>query len=80
LSVIFRRLYRRKLFRLFGPPLMHASGVALLERHAAGISEWQALKSFLPLRWFHSQDEVAEALSEVARLAAHYSREPDNKP
>jgi hypothetical protein len=75
--VIFRRLYRRKLLRLFGPPLIHPSDVALLEKLAAEISEWQALRSFLPMRWFHSQDEIADALSQVARLAAHCSREPD---
>jgi hypothetical protein len=59
-------LYRRKLLRLFGP-FMDASGMAFLEKQVAEISEWRALKSFLPMRWFHSQDEITDALSKVAR-------------
>lgn len=77
--MIFRRLYRRRLFRLL-EPYLDASGMILLERTAAETSEWKALKSFLPMRWFYSQDEVVDALLEVRRLAVHYSREPDSKP
>lgn len=77
--MIFRYLYRRKLLRLFGP-FMKESDMALLEKQAAEISEWQALKSFLPLRWFHSQDEITIALSKVGRMAEQYSREPEGKP
>lgn len=76
--MIFRHLYRRKLLRLFGP-FMDESGMALLQKKIAEVSEWQALKSLLPLRWFHSEDEIAVALSKVARMAEQYSREPDSK-
>ena len=51
-----------------------------MQKQAAEMSEWQALKSSLPMQCFHSQDEIADALSKVARMAEHYSREPDSKP
>jgi hypothetical protein len=73
--MIFRRLYRRKMLRAFGP-FVDASGIALLEKAAAETTEWQAFKSFLPLRLFHSEGEINTALSELARLARHYSRGP----
>jgi hypothetical protein len=34
-------------------------------------SEWEALKSFLPMRWFHAEDEIANSLMEVRRMALH---------
>lgn len=77
--MIFRWLYRRKMLRLLGP-YMEESGIALLKKLAAETSEWQALKSFLPLRWFHSQEDINVAPSKAARMAEHCSREPDGKP
>lgn len=76
--MIFRLLYRRKCLRVFGP-YMNAADRAQIEKQVGQISEWGALKSFLPMRWFHSQEEISDALAKMARMAASYSREPDNK-
>lgn len=76
MCMIFRRLYRRRMLRQFGP-FMDAAGLAALEKMGAEISEWRAFKALLPLKLVHSRDEVDAALSEVSRLARHYSRNDD---
>lgn len=77
--MIFRRLYRRKLLRLFGP-FMDASGILAIERIASELSEWQAFKALVPAEWLHSQEDIAVARQEVARLAKHYARDPESGP
>jgi hypothetical protein len=63
--VIFRYLHRRRVTHLFGRYLNPDVLDAL-----CGVSEWQALKSFLPLRWRLRNTEKYEAVRrEVARLA-----------
>ena len=75
--MIFRYLYRRKVFGAFGRFLNKEQLEALV---APRMTEWQALKSFLPRRWFYSADQERAALSEVARLAASYSRSHQDEP
>jgi hypothetical protein len=65
--VIFRWLYLRRVHRLFGryipsdDPVWQALGQT---------TEWQALKSFLPDRWFHSEEQMAAAYREIAKTSA----------
>src|ERR1017187_2509251 len=76
-DMIFRYLYRRKVFGAFGRFLNKEQLEALV---APPMTEWQALKSFLPRRWFYSADQERAALSEVARLAAYYARSHQDDP
>jgi hypothetical protein len=76
-DVIFRYLYKRRVFGAFGRFLNKEQLEALV---APQMTEWQALKWFLPQRWFHSADQERAALSEVARLAAYYSRNHQDEP
>jgi hypothetical protein len=63
--VIFRYLHRRRVTHLFGRYLSPDVLDALCE-----VSEWQALKSFLPLRWrLRNAKKYEAARREVARLA-----------
>jgi hypothetical protein len=59
---------------------MDASGVAALETFASDISEWQALKFLLPIRWLHSTDEIERGLLEVRRMALQALAESKDKP
>jgi len=77
--MIFRMLYKRRLVRLFGR-YVNASGLALLDKHASEISEWKALRFLLPIRWFHSDEEIANALMQVQRMATRVLAESENKP
>ena len=63
--MIFRYLYRRRMLEAFGR-FIPASRINEL---TAGTSEWHAFKSFLPMRWFRTEDEIANGLLEVRRLA-----------
>jgi len=69
---MFRYLYRRRLVALFEQFIDKAKLDELVDQTAT--TEWQALKSFLPRRWFYSAEQEAAALREVARLARHYSQ------
>ena len=64
-ELIFRYLYRRRMLEVFGR-FIPASRINEL---TAGTSEWHAFKSFLPMRWFRTEDEIANSLLEVRRLA-----------
>lgn len=63
--MIFRYLHRRRILKAFGRFIPAAK----IEEHFARTSEWQALKSFLPPRWFHTEDEIASGFLELRRLA-----------
>jgi hypothetical protein len=65
--MIFRYLYRRRWQKAFGRFIPAPK----IDEHIAGTSEWQAFKSFLPLRWFHTEDEIANSFSELRRLSLH---------
>ena len=64
-ELIFRYLYRRRMLEVFGR-FIPASRINEL---TAGTSEWHAFKSFLTMRWFRTEDEIANSLQEVRRAA-----------
>ncbi len=70
--MIFRNLYRRMLVAQFGQFVDKSVLEKMLA--TAPLTEWQALKFFLPRRWFHSPEQDRAALAEVARLAAIHSK------
>jgi hypothetical protein len=76
--VIFRWLYRRRLKTAFGAHIPRSSPVW----DQFQVSELQALKSFLPDRWFCSKDEIAKSYRDVARMSAQilHERGVDTKP
>jgi hypothetical protein len=76
--VIFRYLYKRRLFAAFEQFMDRAKLEELAAQTAT--TEWQALKSFLPWRWFYSVEQRSAALREVARLATHYSQGHKDEP
>jgi hypothetical protein len=55
--MIFRYLYRRRMSEAFGR-FIPASRINEL---TAGTSEWHAFKSFPPMHWFRTQDEIANS-------------------
>jgi hypothetical protein len=60
--VLFRYLYRRRVLRAFG----HFVDRSILEQQLAHLSEWQALKFFLPNRWFYTAEQEEASLREIA--------------
>jgi hypothetical protein len=76
-DTIFKYLYKRRLFAAFGQFLNHDQLESVVPPQ---LTEWQALKSFLPRRWFYSAEQSKDAFSEVARLAAYYSRSHRDEP
>lgn len=63
--MIFRYLHRRRMLKAFGRFIPAAK----IEELFARTSEWQALKSFLPPRWFYTEEEIANSFLELRRLA-----------
>lgn len=62
--MIFRYLHRRRVVRGFGRFVRPDMLETLCQ-----ISEWQALKSFLPKRWLYTAEQEEASLREVVRLA-----------
>jgi hypothetical protein len=69
--MIFRYLHRRYVFRAFGQFLDRPQ----LENLVGRTTEWQALKFFLPRRWFYTREQERDALLEVHRMANAVLRE-----
>jgi len=63
--MIFRYLYRRRMLEAFERFIL----ASRINELTAVTSEWHAFKSFLPMHWFRTQDEIANSLLEVRRLA-----------
>jgi hypothetical protein len=74
-EMIFRYLHRRRMLKTFGRFIPAAK----IEELFARTSEWQALKSFLPPRWFHTEDEIASGFLELRRLALRSLDETKHK-
>jgi hypothetical protein len=73
--MIFRYLHRRYVFRAFGQFLDRSQ----LENLVGQTTEWQALKSFLPRRWFYTREQERDGLLEVHRMALAALREAKAK-
>ena len=77
--MIFKYLYRRRVTAAFEQFMDRAALDKLVAETAA--TEWEALKFFLPRRWFYSEEQRTAALQEVARLADYHAKNgPDAPP
>jgi hypothetical protein len=63
--MIFRYLYNRYAFQAFGRFLDKSQ----LENLVSETTEWQALKFFLPRRWFYTREQEKDGLLKLIRMA-----------